>query len=165
MRHFGAWSPHQNQRKCSTVPGATYWPASRQVTITSATPLREGIQTLSSSGGAAAYPAHRSALTDVAKLRSSGFRCHLGILIYGVGLRINEGVLAQLCEVRPASPMGGRIEAPLLMIWPWNQLVDHRRVGFTPVNQRSGPADPVCHASCIFRAGNFCCDEGLPTSA
>ena len=29
------------------------------------------------------YPAHRSALTDVAKLRSSGFVCHLAILIYG----------------------------------------------------------------------------------
>jgi hypothetical protein len=29
------------------------------------------------------YPAHRSALTDVAKLRSSTFSCHLAILIYG----------------------------------------------------------------------------------
>lgn len=29
------------------------------------------------------YPAHRSALTDVTKLRSSSFACHLGILIYG----------------------------------------------------------------------------------
>lgn len=29
------------------------------------------------------YPAHRSALTDVTKLRSSGFVCHLAILIYG----------------------------------------------------------------------------------
>lgn len=28
-------------------------------------------------------PAHRSALTEVAELRSSGFVCHLAILIYG----------------------------------------------------------------------------------
>ncbi len=29
------------------------------------------------------YPAHRSALTDAAKLRASSFTCDLGILVYG----------------------------------------------------------------------------------